>query len=135
MLKMQIIGYLGNDARVNDTNGKKVINFSVAHSEKWTDNAGVKQDRTTWVSCSLWDKGENLAQYLKKGTQVYCEGAPSVSLYTGSDRSTRADLRMNVFSLQLLGGKNHSAGNSEPAPAQATAAITITQQTPDDLPF
>ena len=32
MLKTQAIGHLGNDAVVNNVNGKNVINFNVAHS-------------------------------------------------------------------------------------------------------
>ncbi len=37
MIKIQVIGHLGKDCTVNNVNGKNVINFSVAHSEKYKD--------------------------------------------------------------------------------------------------
>ena len=40
MIKMQVIGHLGQDATVNNVNGKSVINFSVAHSEKYKNKDG-----------------------------------------------------------------------------------------------
>jgi hypothetical protein len=35
MIKLQVIGHLGRDGVVNNVNGKNVINFSVAHAEKF----------------------------------------------------------------------------------------------------
>ena len=43
MIKMQIIGHLGQDSQVNDVNGKKVINFSVAHSEKFKNKIQMEE--------------------------------------------------------------------------------------------
>ena len=34
MIKMQVIGNLGKDCLVNNVNGRTVINFCVAHTEK-----------------------------------------------------------------------------------------------------
>ena len=45
MIKMQVIGRLGKDCVVNTVNGKNVINFTVAHSEKYKDSQGVLQER------------------------------------------------------------------------------------------
>ena len=35
MIRISVIGRLGQDATVNNVNGKNVINFSVAYSEKF----------------------------------------------------------------------------------------------------
>ena len=51
MIKLQVIGNLGKDAVVNNVNGKSVINFNVAHTERYKDAQGVQKDRTTWVDC------------------------------------------------------------------------------------
>ena len=40
MIKLQIIGNLGKDCNVREVNGKKVINFSVAHTDKYKDPQG-----------------------------------------------------------------------------------------------
>lgn len=74
MLKLNVIGHLGKDAVVNNVNGKSVINFSVAHSEKIRDAQGNQNDKTVWVECAYWTDRVAIAPYLKKGTQVYAEG-------------------------------------------------------------
>ena len=37
MIKLQVIGNLGADCIQKEINGKTVINFNVAHSEKFKD--------------------------------------------------------------------------------------------------
>lgn len=112
MLKLTMIGRLGNDAEVRDAAGKKVISFNLAHSESYTDKTGTKQDRTTWVRCSLWrEEGRTrVADYLRKGGQVYVEGTPSVRTYENKDGQHVASLELTVLSLELLGGKNENEG-------------------------
>lgn len=140
MLKMQVIGHIGRDAVINESNGNKVINFSVAHSEKYKDAHGAEVNKTIWVSCSYWNERTNVAQYLKKGTLVYLEGIPNVKMYKAADGSTRADLILRVHSIQLLGGKpkeddsstnNNSSANANKAIPDAN---DITEPI-DDLPF
>ena len=104
MIKLQAIGNLGQDATTNQVNGQSVINFSVAHTEKWKDSSGTQRERTTWISCSYWTTS-NVAQYLKKGTSVFVEGIPEVKLYTPNGGSPQANLSLRVSTLQLLGGK------------------------------
>ena len=49
MIKLQVIGHLGKDCTTNVVNGKNVINFSVAHSERYKDASGNQKEKTTWV--------------------------------------------------------------------------------------
>ncbi|HRO70951.1 MAG TPA: single-stranded DNA-binding protein, partial [Chitinophagaceae bacterium] len=74
MIKLQVIGRLGKDCVVNTVNGKNVINFTVANTEKFRDSQGNNQERTTWVDCAYWTDRTGIAPYLTKGTQVYVEG-------------------------------------------------------------
>ncbi len=85
MIKLTAIGNLGKDCTVNTVNRKTVINFNVAHTEKFKDNMGVQKDKTIWVECAYWTDRTAIAPYLKKGTQVYVEGAPDVRTYTTPD--------------------------------------------------
>ena len=85
MIKLQVIGNLGKDLVVNNVNGKTVINFSVAHTEKYRDAQGAQKERTTWVECAYWTDRTAVAPYLKKGTQVYVEGTPDVRTYQTND--------------------------------------------------
>lgn len=112
MIKLQIIGNLGRDAVVNNVNGKTVINFTVAHTEKYKDAQGVQKDRTTWVDCAYWTDRTAVAPYLKKGTMVYSEGTPDVRTYTTQDGRNAASLTMRVNNVQLLGGRSTDGDNS-----------------------
>ncbi len=102
MIKLQIIGNLGKDCIVKEVNGKNVINFSVAHSEKFRDAQGVEKERTTWVECAYWIEKTNVAQYLIKGRTVYAEGYPQADAYANKDGQPAATLRMRVINIQLL---------------------------------
>ena len=99
---MQVIVYLGQDATVNTVNGKTVINFSVAHSEKYKNKDGIEVDKSVWVSAAYWTDRVNVAMYLKKGTQVYLEGSPEAKTYTNKNNEVIPQLQIRVASLNLL---------------------------------
>jgi single-strand DNA-binding protein len=138
MIKLQVIGNLGKDAQVNNVNGKSVINFNVAHTERFKDAQGNQKDRTTWVDCSYWTDRTAVAPYLKKGTQVYVEGTPDVRTYTTADGRNGASLTLRILSVQLLGSKS---GGDSPAPDQSVGATytpnaaSVDDGSADDLPF
>ena len=131
---MQVIGHIGNDAVVRDANGKTVINFSVAHTEKYKTQAGVLMEKTTWVECAYWTERIAIAPYLLKGMQIYCEGTPGADCYTNKEGQPIAKLKLNVFSIQLLGAKK----DNSPVVAQHSVATPTTNSNTDavdDLPF
>ena len=141
MIKMQVIGNLGKDCVVNTVNGKNVINFTVAHTEKYKDSQGNNQEKTTWVDCAYWTDRTAIAPYLQKGTQVFVEGAPEVRSFTRNDGTAGASLSLRVREVQLLGRKGDNVGgggyqDSSPsrqeAPSQQPAGI---DDVADDLPF
>lgn len=135
MIKLQVIGHLGKDCNVNSVNGKNVINFSVAHSEKYKDASGTVINKSTWVNCAYWVDRTNLSQYLTKGTMVFVEGQPEVSTFRGQDGQTRAELKLRVLSVQLLGGKKEE-GNSPQSNSSAPPVSTPEHLgADDDLPF
>ena len=143
MIKLQIIGRLGKDCIVNTVSGKNVINFSVAHSEKYKDSQGVQQEKTTWVDCAYWTDRTAVAQYLTKGTQVFTEGTPEIRTFTRQDGTGGASLSLRVREVQLLGGKSDGGGSTPGSyNGNANAATTASVPSPseitepiDDLPF
>lgn len=138
MIKTLIIGHLGKDALVKEVNGKTVINFSVAHTENFKNNEGVKIEKTVWVECAYWSDRTTIAQYLKKGTQVYIEGQPSVDTYTNNEGKSIPKLKLRVAQIQLLGSANKP---QEQTTEQAALALVKNEPSqsfsdgPDDLPF
>jgi single-strand DNA-binding protein len=155
MIKLQVIGNLGRDCLVKEINGKNVINFNVAHTERYKDAQGVQKERTTWVECAYWTDKTGISPYLTKGQMVYVEGAPEADAYMNKENQAAATLRMRVANIQLLGNKasnndgqgaatntsNNSYSNAAqvasvtPAQQAATAAPVASSETTDDLPF
>ena len=141
MIKMQVIGNLGKDCVVNTVNGKNVINFTVAHTEKYRDSQGNNQEKTTWVDCAYWTDRTAISPYLSKGKQVFVEGTPEVRSFTRQDGTSGASLSLRVREVQLLGGRGDSGvpssqGNSYSSSSASTvpSASDITEPI-DDLPF
>ena len=139
MIKLQIVGNLGKDCIVNDVNGKKVINFSVAHTERYKDSMGNPRERTTWVECAYWTDKTAVAQYLTKGKTIYAEGSPEADAYTKKDGQPGATLRMRVQSLQLLGGGNEQSNQSQASMQQSGLSVpsspAVQSEAEADLPF
>jgi len=139
MIKMQVIGNLGKDCVTNTVNGKNVINFNVAHTEKFKDAQGNQKDKTIWVECAYWTDRTGIAPYLKKGQQVHVDGVPDLRTYTKTDGTIGASLALRVLSVQLLGSKADGGGvsnsyTSAPASNNVPSASDITEPV-DDLPF
>ena len=136
MIQLQVIGNLGKDAVLNNVNGKSVINFTVAHTERFKDAQGVQKDRTTWVDCAYWTDRTGIAPYLKKGTSVYVEGTPDVRTYTTADGRNGATLSLRTLNIQLLGGKPSEGGAPQQESSSASSTMVNTPSEPlDDLPF
>src|SRR4026207_684793 len=141
MIKMQVIGRLGKDCVVNAVNGKNVINFTVAHTEKYRDSQGNNQEKTTWVDCAYWTDRTAISPYLTKGKQVFVEGTPEVRSFTRQDGTSGASLSLRVREVQLLGGRGDSGGSSMTTGESYTSpkteipnAADVTEPV-DDLPF
>ena len=150
MIKLQIIGNLGKDCIVKEINGKHVINFSVAHTERFKDAQGNQKERTTWVECAYWTDKTAVAQYLMKGKTVYAEGSPEADAYTNKEGQVAATLRMRVQNIQLLGGggpgdnqqgatqgAGYNTGNVSHQSNTVAPVARIADNVPatDDLPF
>jgi single-strand DNA-binding protein len=144
MIKLQVIGNLGKDCITNTVNGKSVMNFNVAHTEKFKDKNGAQTDKTIWVECAYWSDRTAVAPYLKKGTQVYVEGTPEVRSYTKNDGTPGVSLTLRVQSVQLLGSRGDSGGSDNSNyssggygsqnSSNVTSGSEISEAV-DDLPF
>src|ERR1041384_7587211 len=144
MIKMQVIGNLGKDCVVNTVNGKNVINFTIAHTEKYRDSQGNNQEKTTWVDCAYWTDRTAISPYLTKGKQVFAEGVPEVRSFTRQDGTAGASLSMRVREVQLLGGRGDSVGGAPSYGGASSSSMSSGNSVPsaneitepiDDLPF
>lgn len=145
MIKLQVIGNLGKDCLTNVVNGKNVINFNVAHTEKFRDQQNNLKEKTTWVECAYWTERTGIAPYLRKGTQVFVEGTPEVRTYQKNDGSFGASLTLRVLNVQLLGSRADGNGGGSPqnegrsygstSQRESVPAASDITEPIDDLPF
>lgn len=106
MLQGILIGHLGSDAESQVSNGREFVTFRVAHTNRWTDDAGTSHEETTWVDC-IMNGNPSVTKYLKKGQLVYVAGSQSLRVYSSKkDRCMKAGLTINVKQVELLGGKS-----------------------------
>ena len=125
--KVTLIGNLGRDPEARTlSSGGKVVNFSIATSETWTDKAsGERKEKTQWHRVVIFNDriGDVAERYLKKGAKVYIEGALETRKFTdsaGAERET-TEVVLKAFrgELVMLDGRND--GERQPAPRQDAA--------------
>lgn len=128
MQQIQIIGNLGDDARVVEFNGNKFVTFRVACSEKVTVDGKVTEI-TQWYSCSYNRHDGAVVQYLRRGTTVFVQGKPSYAMYDSKTYKCKMiDVRILVDKVQLGGIKRENQGAPTPEEPQP-------QPSDPNLPF
>ena len=142
---IMIVGRIGKDAEQRNTqSGKTVTTFSVATSEKYTNQAGEKVESTQWHRCVCWGKlAEITGQYATKGQLVACRGKMTYRKYTDNNGQERDIAEIVVDDFMLLSSKSDSQTavqqTKQPTPAQANGyndpADRTDDSVPDDLPF
>lgn len=144
--KVILVGNLGNEPEVRTMpNGGKVVNLSVATSERWRDkNSGEQKEKTEWHRVVIFSEGlaKIAEQYMKKGSKVYLEGQLQTRKWTdqsGAEKySTEIVLQGFNAALQLLDSRE---GGSEPRQAQNRSTASASAQAPawqddgQDIPF
>ena len=119
--KVLLIGRLGADPEIKQmVNGKSVARLSVATSQSWKDKStGERKEKTEWHRVVIFNEGlvNVVQQYLKKGANVYIEGALTTRKWkdesSGQDKySTEVVLQGYNSSLTMLDGRNKSESSN-----------------------
>jgi len=124
--RVTLIGRLGADPQVRYTpSGKASANFNLATGRSWKDSDGNQKEETDWHRVTVWGRlAEVCGEYLKKGSQIYCEGRLQTRSYDDSNGVTKYITEVVMNDMQMLGGKS-SSDSFEPQPSNDS----------DDLPF
>lgn len=129
-----LVGNLGRDAELRYTGGgTPVANFSLATTEVFKDKEGQRREETEWHRVSLMGKqAESVAEYLRKGKQIYVEGRLRTRTWDdkeGNKRTTTEVIANRVVLLGSGGGQRRDAdhetghetmgggGSEQPAPS------------------
>jgi single-strand DNA-binding protein len=106
MIEFFIIGNLGADAVMNEaTDGKKIVNFSICHSETTKKRQEFQEIKKHWVDCAYYSDSTELLDLLKRGTQVYAKGSPSVKIHVKIDGTPVAVQYLKVSKIEILSKK------------------------------
>lgn len=145
--KVIIVGNITRDPELKALpSGASVASFSVATNEVYTKD-GQKHETTEFHNIVAWGKtAENIARYMKKGSQIYIEG----KLQTRSwDKDGEKRYRTEIVALNVQfgakpkgdGGSQGSASEDdgwgafdEPA-APASGSTDGGDINPEDIPF
>lgn len=94
------------------TNGDAVTNIRLATSESWKDkNTGEKKEISEFHRVVFYRKlAEIVAQFARKGGQIYLEGRIRTRKWTDKEGQERYTTEIEATEMQLLGGKREGAG-------------------------
>ncbi len=149
--KVIIIGNLGRDPEVRYTpDGASVTNVTIATTDTWKDKAtGEKKEATEWHRVVFFGKLAEIAgQYLKKGRQVYVEGALRTRKWQDKEGQERYTTEIVANEMKMLGsregmsdappresgGAGAAAGGNRPPAAPQPAGGNF-NDFEDDIPF
>ena len=150
--KVILLGRLGKDPDIRSMqNGKKVDNFGIATSKRWTDrDTQEKKEKTSWHNIVVFNEGlvGIVEQYVKKGSQIYIEGELQTRKWQdqeGKDRyTTEVVLQGYNSNLTLLGSRNQSDNKENQTPSMDNSSIsdesfgnttTDSSNLDEDIPF
>ena len=160
VIKVALVGNLGRDPAVRSPlDGSKIVNLSIATSERWKDkNSGEQREKTEWHRVVIFNEnlGRIAEQYLRKGSTCYIEGQLQTRKWTdqqGVEKyTTEVVLQRYRGEMTLLGGRSdtsssmgdsggygnnqvghdqtpHAGGQSSPPPMRSSNDMD------DDIPF
>ena len=147
--KVTLVGNLGRDPEIRAMqNGDKIVQLSIATSDKWKDkNSGEQRERTEWHRVVIFNDalGKIAEQYLKKGSTVYLEGQLQTRKWTdqqsGQDKyTTEVVLQRYRGELTLLGSRpdnqtNNDYNKSEIDQSSEPPVSNIASDLDDEIPF
>ncbi len=116
--KVIVLGNLGRDPEVRySTDGAAITNISIATSSKYKDKSGEMREDTEWHRIVFFGRLAEIAgQYLKKGRSVYVEGRLKTRKWQDQSGADRYTTEIVADQMQLLGGREDSAGGAPALP-------------------
>jgi len=116
--KVILIGNLGQDPEMRSTaSGTAVANLRLATADRRKDRDGNWTDHTEWHTIVAFGRtAENVAQYCRKGKQLFVEGRLQTRKWQDRDGRDRYSTEIVADNVRFLGGRGESAGYGAPSP-------------------
>lgn len=129
MNQVVLIGRLTRDPELRYTpqNQRAVTNFSLA-----VDRPFSRDNKTDFFRIVVWGKqAENVAKYLKKGSQCAVHGRIEINSYQDKDGNTRYITDIVGDTVEFLGSPSNSGGSSN----QSDDSNYFNQDSGDEFPM
>ena len=144
--KAIIVGNLGRDPEVRySASGNAIANVTVATTDSWKDRqSGERQERTEWHRVVFFNRlAEIVAEYLKKGSQVFIEGRIQTRKWEDKDGNERWTTEIVANEMQMLGSRGGGSmqggspddSGAAPAPGSSGSSGFSDSEFDDDIPF
>lgn len=150
--KAIVVGNFTRDPELKSLpSGQKVCSFSIATNRTWKDQNGQKQEAVDYHNIACFGKqAEIVAQWMKKGSQIYVEGRMTTRSWDDKDTGKKMYRTEIVAENVQFGSKGSGgAGNySDPKASQKEESNEKVQlddnlgtidygesMNPEDIPF
>ncbi len=113
--KAILVGNLTRDPELKAIpSGNKVCTFSIATNRTYKDAKGVRQEKTDYHNIVVWGKtAENVATYIKKGSQILVEGRMETRSWDDTATNTKK-YRTEIIADMVQFGSKPVDGSSKP---------------------
>jgi single-strand DNA-binding protein len=151
--KVTLVGNIGNEPEVKTfQNGNKVVNLSLATSERWKDKeSGEMKTNTEWHKVVIFNPvlADIAEKYVKKGSKIYLEGQLQTRKWqdsSGADKYTTEVVLQNYRGELLLLDRTNDSNSYKGIEGQnqstqnlnkdsKTEALNNLENLDDDIPF
>ncbi len=136
-----ILGNLGAEPECRQLpSGGAVTNVRIATSETWKDkNTGEKKEQTEWHRVIFFNRlAEIAAEYLRKGSKVYIEGALRTRKWQDKEGRDQYTTEIVAKEMQLLDARQQDGAPRQeraPEPPQRRAPEPAQDSWDSDIPF
>lgn len=119
--KAILIGNLTRDPELKAiASGNKVCTFSIATNRTYKDSNGVRQEKTDYHNIVVWGKtAENVATYMKKGSQILVEGRMETRSWDDAATNTKKYRTEVIADTVQFGSKPSGSSFSSQTPASS----------------
>ena len=140
--KAFILGNLTRDPELRSLpSGVHVATFSMATNRVWKDKDGARQESTEYHNIVVFGRqGENVAQYLKKGSSVLIEGRLQTRSWEADGvKKYRTEIVADRVQFGPRAARSDDGAQEKSSTSSTKPPETIEYPTeeinPDDIPF
>ena len=139
--KVTLVGNIGNEPEVKTfQNGNKVVNLSLATSERWKDKeSGEMKTNTEWHKVVIFNPvlADIAEKYVKKGSKIYLEGQLQTRKWqdsSGTDKYTTEVVLQNYRGELLLLDRTNDSNSFKGIEGQNQSTQNLNKDSKIEIP-